>query len=95
MLEKKRRGDKGGKTKSRAAETTGKTTGGKTAGKSKKGKPNCPFCNKKYRANDSVNWVQCTKCELWMHGQCTGVTNDEIVSMGEEEIFQCKKCANI
>ena len=36
----------------------------------------CGICNKKYRKNDSDNWIGCDgECNRWFHYKCVGVTD--------------------
>ena len=42
----------------------------------------CGPCNKPVKDNDSTA-IGCEKCSAWFHGQCVGLSPDDVATMGE------------
>ena len=50
----------------------------------------CPVCLGKYEG--LTDWIECGKCNMWLHGECAGITSEEHWRKYETDDFTCPFC---
>lgn len=43
----------------------------------------CPMCHSLYRDDSAEPMVQCDGCEVWVHTQCDGISDEDYAAIGD------------
>ena len=58
----------------------------------------CDHCNQTWGSKGDDRWIQCDRCDLWYHLQCSGV-DYSIADYDDMDItsiqFQCDNCGSL
>jgi hypothetical protein len=70
---------------------------GKTSGAGKKRKACleniCVMCGVEYgECTVEETWIECDKCQRWVHWHCGGLEKQQADNMGDDDQFMCPKC---
>lgn len=55
----------------------------------------CGICKKVWHPTDKGNWVQCDKCEIWIHAECDKISSKHLKALGNGAEYFCPDCKKL